>query len=180
MQSHWKSRLLAVFVLLLFGTRLASADTYAIVMNTLDKPITINGSEVIRGGDGVWTPLDANIIYNGNKSAKIRDMKRNCTAASGNSGWLLTGSASLNSNYCIELGFAEIGCILAVLHAPNPNTPQNVMITMTKMAGSNCSNSWWNTKGKGMAYEAYDLYKEQVARTQDGARALAELISAIK
>ena len=164
--------ILAIAALGLAFIRPAAADTYVLVMNTLDSSVTINGSDVIDSKGGIWSPLDATIIHSGNKTARLKDMHKKCN----DGGWLIQGTASKTTNFCIQLGFGEIGCVLAILadHGQGP------VFEMEKVRNTACSDQWWNTKGKGIFTEAYELYHKQTRLQQDGAKAAAELISAIK
>ncbi|UAJ73110.1 hypothetical protein IQE94_01825 [Synechocystis sp. PCC 7339] len=169
-----KVRLAIAFaVTVLFGQP-AFADTYILLMNGLDEKISINGSAPLDGeGGGIWSPLDATIITSsGKKIGQIKDMHQQCPQG----GWLIRGAATTTTDYCIQLGFAEVGCLLAILDEKD----SKYTIEMEKVRGTVCSDQWFNTKGKTMFLEAYDLYERQTRLGQDGAKAAAEFISAVK
>lgn len=151
----------------------ARADTYILLMNTLDEPVSINGSDTIESKGGIWSPLDASILYDRSKRAKVIDEHTRCDG-----GWKITGQAEKSETLCLPLGFGEIGCVLAVLS--KDETDSKHKIELEKLRGTACSDQWWNTKGKAIFEDAYTKWKEVTAQSQDGAKAAAEFISAIE
>lgn len=166
------TRILAVLSMTALFAQSAMADTYILLMNTLEGPVVINGSDSVESRGGIWSPLDATILHSGNKTARIKDMHRQCSGG----GWLIQATATGTTDLCLQLGFGEIGCVLAILSKDG----SGYKIEMEKVRNTACSDQWFNTKGKSIFYEAYDLYTKQTRLAQDGAKAAAEFISAIK
>ncbi len=169
-------RKLTTFFTLIFGltfAQSATAETNMLLMNMLEGKVSVNGAAYVDGqGGGIWSPLDALIIHSGNQKAYVKDMHQQCSGG----GWKIRGQASVINDYCLHLGFAEIGCVVAILGETNGKYE----ITIEKVAGRLCSDQWYNSGGKKLLTDAYELYTKQTKLAQDGTKAAADFISAIK
>lgn len=123
----------------------AFADTYAVVINSLNEPINLGGAKIMPG-ESAWTPLNASIVMPNGKFASIQDN----SIKTKNGGWLIQSLATLPSVTEVKLGFAEVGCIAAVVNDKGQGkTPIPLYsIDMTQMSGTRCSDNWWQKTGK--------------------------------
>ncbi|MFP2909041.1 hypothetical protein ACLESD_29165 [Pyxidicoccus sp. 3LFB2] len=130
-----------VMMAILFGVAgAAHADTYLVIANNTDDTAHINTSYPVASKSARWTPLDATLDAGG-FTFNLRDTHQKCN----DGGWRIQadvtkeGAAVGSHEYCIQLGFAEVGC-LAVRLDPGGK------IAMNKAHGFHCSNQWWSDR----------------------------------
>lgn len=132
----------------LIGTS-ASADTYIVVVNTLQAPITVNAGSVEPKAGG-WTALDAVVQLDPTAQYVVSDLHKKCA----DGGWDIQSSGPTTTHYCIQLGLGEVGCLYAAARTPEGGgTP---FIEMTKVNLGMCSDKWWTQAGKGPIFEIAD------------------------
>jgi hypothetical protein len=145
----------------------AMADTYLVVTNALDEPITLNGTTTVQPGKAAWTALNTVIRTNhtGHKFT-VKDVSQKTRA-----GWRIAanGPSHLTQDYYIPLRFAEVGCLLTSVRNPNKTVP---FLEMEKVALGNCSSKWYDDAGT----PAITRLTSQLA---DTTKPLSELIASI-
>lgn len=143
----------------------AAADTYLVVVNALTDPIKLNGKNVA-SDTAMWTALDAVVTLPGGEKYNLRDVHEQCPSG----GWEIRAEGPRSTHYCIELGFMEVGCILAgVRQNEGDEVP---WIDMDKVALGVCSDSWWNTAGKAPIDEIAGIIRETGTAIAQAAAAL--------
>jgi len=132
----------------LIGTS-ALADTYIVVVNALNAPITVNAGSVEPKAGG-WSALDAVVQLDAGVTYVVSDTHKKCA----DGGWDIQSAGPTTSHYCIQLGLGEVGCLYAAARAPEGGgTP---FIEMTKVNLGMCSDKWWTQAGKGPIFEIAD------------------------
>jgi hypothetical protein len=133
------SLLVAAFALLATP---ALADTYLVLVNGTPNPIKVSDNHSANGGDSVapyagrWTTLNASVTPASGTPLTIQDMHQSCSG-----GWDIRAvGATQAPDFCLPLGFGEVGCISAVVK-PAP-TGQGLYVAFDKIALTNCSNAW--------------------------------------
>lgn len=130
-----------------FLTSTAYADTNAVFMNATSGTVNLGGKR-IAPQSGSYTTLwgVTGVLANG-KTFELKDDSKRCA---GDSGWAISARGNALKapvTYCIELGFAEVGCVYIVV--AEDRDPQNAPLgtytaAISKAAGHSCSDNWWS------------------------------------
>ena len=144
----------------------AVADTYIVVINTLQEPILINAASVEPKAAG-WSALDAVVQVQPGVMYVVSDTHKKCA----DGGWDIQSAGATTTHLCIQLGLGEIGCIYAA--ARTPEGGGTAFIEMTKVNLGLCSDKWWTQAGKGPIFEIADKI------TTTGA-SIATVVAAVK
>jgi hypothetical protein len=153
---------LAVIGTLFVSVQVARADTYLVVINSLNEDIKVNNVAVVPGA-GAWSALTAVVEAPGGSRYSVKDISKKCS----DGGWEIQSQGAQSSSYCIALGFGEVGCLFAFVR----DNGGVAHIEMEKVALGNCSSNWWSQAGR-------DTVKELAEEVRKTASSVAEVIAA--
>lgn len=148
MKNMLATTLMAVTTVLFSGSTFA--DTYVVVINALKDNIRVNNN-ALSNGSGSWSALDALVETQNGTKLTIKDMHAKCKSG----GWQIQSTGPKPTDYCINLGFGEVGCLFAAVRQDAGS--QIPYIDMTKVALGNCSGKWWEQAGRGPITEITKL-----------------------
>ena len=83
------------------------------------------------------------VLLSDNSILAIKDMHAKCN---NNKGWAIEASGKTTTSLCIELGFGEIGCMVASVSFDKASRKER--IDMFKTSQSTCVGRWWETRAR--------------------------------
>ena len=144
----------------------AYADTYLVVINSLGDNIKVNNVAVAPSASA-WSALPGIIETSNGSRYSVKDMSKKCS----NGAWEIQSQGPKPTNYCVSLGFGEVGCLFAFVRQPSGAAVP--YIDMDKVALGNCSSNWWTQAGR-------DTVKELADEVRKTASSVAEVVAAKK